>query len=172
MQLQAPGAPLAAAADAARDRGAGPAAASADVNAAQPDGMTALHWAALNGDTTLVDLLVAARAKVDPVTRLGEYTPLHLAAERGHGAIVTRLLAAGSHAVAVTTTGVQAIHFAADAGSVESVRALIDKGVDVNVKDATHGRMPIRGLSTTDAMTLLIRAAPTSRPPPPDRLRR
>lgn len=131
----------------------------ADVNAAQPDGMTALHWAALNGHAKLVDVLVAAKAKVDPVTRLGDYTPLHLAAERGHGAVVTRLLAAGSNAAAVTTTGVQAIHFAADAGSVESVRALLDKGVDVNVKDATHGRTPLifaASKNRIDAMKLLI----------------
>jgi ankyrin repeat protein len=131
----------------------------ADVNAAQPDGMTALHWAALNGDAKLVDVLVAAKAKVDPVTRLGEYTPLHLAAERGHGAVVTRLLTAGSNATAVTTTGVQPIHFAADAGSVESVRALLDKGVDVNVKDATHGRTALifaASKSRIDAMKLLI----------------
>src|ERR1039457_4281459 len=55
-----------------------------DVNAAQADGMTALHWSALNGDVNTVAALLAAKANVDPVTRLGDYTPLHLAAERGH----------------------------------------------------------------------------------------
>jgi ankyrin repeat protein len=130
-----------------------------DVNAAQADGMTALHWSALNGDLNTVTALLAARAKVDPVTRLGDYTPLHLAAERGCGAVVARLLAAGSNAAAVTTTGVQAIHLAADAGSVEAVRALLDKGADVNVKDATHGRTPLifaASKNRIDAMKLLI----------------
>ncbi len=116
----------------------------ADVNAAQADGMTALHWAALNGDANLVGVLLAAKAKVDPLTRLGDYTPLHLAAERGNGAVVTRLLAAGSKAAtAFTTTGVQPIHLAADAGSAEAIGALLDEGVDVNVKDMTHGRTPL-----------------------------
>ena len=32
----------------------------ADVNAAQGDGMTALHWAASNGDATLTQMLLAA----------------------------------------------------------------------------------------------------------------
>jgi ankyrin repeat protein len=130
-----------------------------DVNAAQADGMTALHWSALHGDLTTVNALLAAKAKVDPVTRLGDYTPLHLAAGRGHGAIVTRLLAAGGNAAAVTTTGVQAIHLAADAGGVEAVRALLDKGADVNVKDATHGRTPLMFATSKrriDAMKVLI----------------
>jgi len=116
----------------------------ADVNAAQADGMTALHWAALNGDANLVGVLLAAKAKLDPLTRLGDYTPLHLAAERGQGSVVARLLAAGSKAAtSFTTTGVQPIHLAAEAGSVEAVAALLDKGADVNVKDATHGRTPL-----------------------------
>lgn len=130
-----------------------------DVNAAQADGMTALHWAALNGDANLVGALLTAKAKVDPVTRLGDYTPLHLAAERGHAAVVTRLLAAGSKPTAFTTTGVQPIHLAADAGSVESLSALLDKGADVNVKDTTHGRTPLifaASKDRVDAIKLLI----------------
>ena len=114
----------------------------ADLNAAQADGMTALHWAALNGNSNLVGVLLTAKAAVEPKTRLGDYTPLHLAAERGHGDVVARLLAAGSKPAAATTTGVQAIHMAADAGSVDAIKALLDKGADVNAKDTTHGRTP------------------------------
>ena len=43
----------------------------ADVNAAQGDGMTALHWAALNGDLKITDVLLVAGATVEPLTRLG-----------------------------------------------------------------------------------------------------
>lgn len=130
-----------------------------DVNAPQADGMTALHWAALNGDANLVGVLLTAKAKVDPLTRLGDYTPLHLAAERGHATVVTRLLTAGGKATAMTSTGVQPIHLAADAGSVEAVRALLDKGADVNVKDATHGRTPLifaASKNRVEAIKLLI----------------
>ena len=112
----------------------------ADVNAPQGDGMTALHWTALNGDVATMNVLLDAKAAVEPVTRVGSYTPLHLASSRGHGAAVARLLDAGSKATAVTATGVQALHFAAQAGSADAVRALLDRGVAVDVRDETHGR--------------------------------
>jgi len=115
----------------------------ADVNAAQGDGMTALHWAALNGDAKIADVLLNAGAITEATTRIGKYTPLHLASSRGHGAIVARLLGAGSNAKAKTETGVQPIHLAAQAGSAEAIRALLDRGADVNARDETHGRTPL-----------------------------
>ena len=57
-----------------------------DVNAAQGDGMTALHWAAINGDADLAATLLAAGANVRATTRLGGYTALHLAAQAGETA--------------------------------------------------------------------------------------
>jgi len=114
-----------------------------DVNAAQADGMTALHWAALNGDMTSLNLLLAAKVKLEPLTRLGSYTPLHLASSRGNAAAVARLLEAGSKPGAVTATGVQPLHLAAQAGNAEAVKALLDRGADVNARDTTHGRTPL-----------------------------
>ena len=51
----------------------------ADVNGAQGDGMSALHWAAERGDAELADMLIYAGANIGAVTRIGQYTPLHLA---------------------------------------------------------------------------------------------
>src|SRR5579864_3484979 len=115
----------------------------ADVNAAQGDGMTALHWAALNGDLKTTNLLLAAKAKTDVVTRLGGYTPLHLASSRGEAAVVGRLLEAGSPVAAVTETGVQAIHLAAQAGSPEALQFLLDHGADINARDGVYRRTPL-----------------------------
>ena len=56
----------------------------ADVNAAAPDGTTALHWAAHWSDREAARLLVRAGADVDAVNRYGA-TPLWLAAERAAG---------------------------------------------------------------------------------------
>jgi len=53
----------------------------ADVNAAEGDGTTALHWAARSGDGELVQMLVSAGANVRATTRLGAYTPLMMAAQ-------------------------------------------------------------------------------------------
>src|SRR4051812_11007290 len=45
--------------------------AGVDVNAAQVDGTTALHWAAYNDDSETAALLVKARANVNAVNRYG-----------------------------------------------------------------------------------------------------
>ena len=112
----------------------------ADVNAAQADGMTALHWAALNGDLATIDLLLLAGATRESLTRVGAYTPLHLASQRGHAGAVAKLLDAGARAQPFTATGVQALHLAAQAGNVEAVKALLDHGADIDAQDKTHGR--------------------------------
>ena len=131
----------------------------ADVNAAQADGMTALHWAALNGDVKMLDILLVAGATTESLTRVGAYTPLHLAASRGHAPAVARLLEAGSKPKALTGTGAQAIHLAAQSGSADAVRFLIDKGADPNVRDNTHGRTPLvfaASQNRIEAMRMLI----------------
>ena len=55
----------------------------ADVNAAQGDGMTALHWAVRHGDIELGRTIVYAGGDVHAGTRIGRYTPLHMAARSG-----------------------------------------------------------------------------------------
>ena len=112
----------------------------ADVNAAQADGMTALHWAALNGDLATIDLLLLAGATRESLTRVGAYTPLHLASQRGHAGAVAKLLDAGAKVQPFTATGVQALHLAAQAGDVAAVKALLDHGADIDAQDKTHGR--------------------------------
>ena len=71
----------------------------ADVNAAQGDGMTALHWAAHARRRRAGAACCCAPAPTSrATTRIGGYTPLHLAARHGHGAVVEALLAAGADA--------------------------------------------------------------------------
>src|SRR5438045_1221276 len=52
-----------------------------DVNVPQGDGMTALHWAADHGDSAMAAMLIKAHANVKVTTRIGGYTPLHIAAK-------------------------------------------------------------------------------------------
>ena len=115
----------------------------ADVNAAQGDGMSALHWAGLGGQTEMVQVLLYAGANTEAITRLGAYTPLHLAARNGHGDVVRALLEGGADATAVATTGVTPLHFAAAAGSVEGTRALVEHGADVDAVEAAKGQTPL-----------------------------
>ena len=55
----------------------------ADVNEPQPDGMTALHWAADRNDEGVAKLLLDAGGDVTARTRIGEYTPLLVASAAG-----------------------------------------------------------------------------------------
>jgi ankyrin repeat protein len=131
----------------------------ADVNAAQGDGMTALHWTALSGDLKTMEVLLYAGAATEVLTRVGAYTPLHLASSRGQAAAVARLLAAGSRVGPFTTTGVQPLHLAAQAGNADAVKALLDRGADINAKDRTHGRTPVvfaTSQNRLDALKVLI----------------
>ena len=64
-----------------------------DVNAAEADGSTALHWASYRDDLESADLLIRAGAKVNAATDLG-VTPLWPASENGSSAMVEE--AAGS----------------------------------------------------------------------------
>ncbi|MBI4522092.1 MAG: ankyrin repeat domain-containing protein [Gemmatimonadetes bacterium] len=115
----------------------------ADVNAAQGDGMTALHWAAENGDVEMANMLIYAGANLEAVTRMGEYTPLHVASEAGNAGIVKALLEAGADVHASTSVGSTPLHFAAMAGSAEAVVALLDHGADVNAREFAWGQTPL-----------------------------
>ncbi|MEO8680360.1 MAG: ankyrin repeat domain-containing protein, partial [Vicinamibacterales bacterium] len=131
----------------------------ADVNAAQGDGMTALHWAAMQGDQDLVQMLLSAGANVRATTRLGGYTALHLATQGGHAQVAAALLTAGSNPNLATSTGATPTMLAAKAGSADTVTRLIEVGADVNAKDTIYGQtalMVAAGLDRDDVVRLLL----------------
>lgn len=131
----------------------------ADVDAAQGDGMTALHWAARHGSVGMTEVLLAAGAELEPTTRLGAYTPLHMAAELGRHQVVDRLLGAGANPQAITTTGVTPLHFAAEAGSVESIESLVAAGAELDARDDAAQRTPLMfaaGRGRTEAVAALL----------------
>jgi uncharacterized protein len=116
---------------------------AADVNAAQGDGMTALHWAAMNGDIDLAQMLIVAGANVRATTRLGSYTPLYLASQQGHGAVIQALVKGGADVKAGTPNGTTPLMVAAASGEVDAVRALLDAGADVNAADGVRAQTPV-----------------------------
>jgi ankyrin repeat protein len=109
-----------------------------DVNAAQGDGMTALHWAASGNDVELIDMLIHAGANLRAATRINGYTPLFFAARSGHAAAVKTLLAGGADPKAASVTGSTPLMLAAASGSVETVSALLDAGADINGKESAR----------------------------------
>jgi ankyrin repeat protein len=137
-----------------------------NVNAAQGDGMTALHWAAERGDSVMTIMLLRAHANVKAVTRIGNYTPLHIASKSGSGAVVRALLKAGSDPNVATTSGATALHFAAASGNVDAVNALLDKKADPNARESEWGQTPLIFAAAEDRAdvirTLLKRGADAS----------
>jgi len=106
----------------------------ADVNAAQADGMTALHWAVNNDDAELAGLLVRSRANVNATNRYG-VPPLSTACTNGNAALVRLLLDAGANANASLPGGETVLMTAARVGSLEAVKALLARGANPNAQE-------------------------------------
>ena len=115
----------------------------ADVNTAQNDGMTALHWAATRNDAEIARTLLYAGATVRATTRLGGYTALHLASRAGSAEVAGQILEAGADPNVYTTTGVSALHFAADADAPGVVALLAAHGAEVDARDTFSERTPL-----------------------------
>lgn len=116
----------------------------ADLDAAQGDGMTALHWAAEQGRADMARRLIESGADVAVTTRLGHYTPLHIASRVAESEVVLALLEAGADPDARTSTGGStALHFAAGASSSAAVAALLEHGADVNARENQWGQTPL-----------------------------
>jgi uncharacterized protein len=111
----------------------------ADVNAAQVDGLTALHWAAYQDDLDLARELIRAGAHVKAVNRYG-VTPLSLACTNGNGAMVELFIKAGSDVHATLPGGETSLMTAARTGSLGAVKALINAGAKVDAKDDRRGQ--------------------------------
>jgi ankyrin repeat protein len=109
----------------------------ADVNLAQPDGATALHWAAYWNDVDTADRLIRAGANVNAANDLG-ITPLFLASANEDATLVMKLLKSGANPNAAAMSGESPLMTAARAGTREAVKALLAHGADVNAREASH----------------------------------
>jgi ankyrin repeat protein len=131
----------------------------ADVNAAQPDGTTALHWAAHWNDLDAVNALLRAGAKVNARNRYGA-TPLSESVVTGNAAIVEALLNAGASAKTLTTEdGETVLMTAARAGNIQAVKMLLDRGADVNARENYKGQTALMWAAAerhTEVVKLLL----------------
>ena len=111
----------------------------ADVNAAEPDGTTALHWAAQRSDLESVELLIKAGADVKATNRYG-VSPLLAACEAGNAAIVEKLLIAGADPNSALPEGETALMTASRTGKLDAVKMLLARGADANAKEQWKGQ--------------------------------
>src|SRR6266566_498476 len=96
---------------------------AADVNAAQGDGMTALHWAAMKNDAELAQTLLFAGANIKAATRIGAYTPIVLAAREINAKEPVR--------------GLTAVMFAAASDRAPVIELLARRGADIKATTST-----------------------------------
>lgn len=107
----------------------------ADIELAQQyqPGGTALLAAVLHNQIEVVKMLISSGAEVDAGTWFDD-SPLHLAAENGHGELATILLEA--EAIVDITRGGNgsALCVAAMRGHAEVVKTLLDAGADITIR--------------------------------------
>ena len=133
-----------------------------NVNAIEPDGATALHWAARTNDLQTAETLIRVGANVRAANRYG-VTPLHLACTSGNPAMVEMLLKAGADPNSVLSEGETPLMTAARSGSVDAVNVLLARGADVNRKETWRGQTALMWAAAeghTDVIrTLLVHGA-------------
>lgn len=109
-----------------------------DVNAAQADGATAIHWAAYRQDLETANLLLRAGAVVKVANRDGA-TPLSLASTNGDAAMIAALIKAGADPNEQLPTGKTNLMLAARTGNADAIRVLLDAGADINARESLRG---------------------------------
>ena len=113
-----------------------------DVNSAQPDGATALAWAAHWDDLETTELLIDGGADLNAANDYG-VTPLSLACSNRNPAMVTKLLQAGADPNAALWTGETPLMTAGRTGNIEVVELLLAHGADVNTQEPRRNQTPL-----------------------------
>ncbi|MBL9135196.1 MAG: ankyrin repeat domain-containing protein [Verrucomicrobiales bacterium] len=108
--------------------------ASTELNASQPDGMTALHWAVYHDDSALTRRLIKAGADVAATNRYG-VAALSIACQNGGTELVELLLAAGADPNTSQRGGETALMTAARTGKAGPVQALLKRGARVDAEE-------------------------------------
>ena len=107
-----------------------------DINdAADTDGMTALHFAAQNGNIAIVQFLIENGADIKAQDTVFSRTALHFAAENGNLETVKYLVEHGADIQDRDNFGATAFHYAAKNNRLDIVKYLVSKKMDYMAKD-------------------------------------
>ncbi len=161
---------------------------TADVNAAEADGSTALLWAANLNDTDLALRLLKAGANPKVRNQLGD-TPLGEAAFNSNTPLIKALLDAGADPNVAEADGQTPLMVVARTADVDGAKLLLDKGANPNVRESQRGQTALMwaaassqgpmmrlllehgaevdAASNTDLMTPLVSGEPRAQPRPP-----
>lgn len=130
-----------------------------DVNAAEADGTTPLHWAVYQNDADLVDRLIEAGARVNVMNDYGS-APLAEAAATGNTVIIEKLLKAGADPESPNADGQTALMVVARTSNLAAANALLKKKANVNAVEKWHGQTALMWATAEkqpDMVKLLIK---------------
>ncbi|MFC1652086.1 ankyrin repeat domain-containing protein [Planctomycetota bacterium] len=121
---------------------------------------TALHRAAIRGNSDIAELLLVKGSNVNAKDSSGT-TSLHYVSERGHEDLVRLLISKGANVNSRDGRGRAPLHLAVGGGRKGVVGLLIASGADLNAKN-TRGRTPLdlaRRRGNTEIAEILTKAA-------------
>ena len=118
--------------------------AKVDINALDTEGLSSLHWAAIEGNIEVTKLLISEGANIEIKGTIFKSSPLLFACQNGRTKIVQILLENGADINVKGSEGSKssAIHFATQSGKTEIVEILMQKGLDINCKN-DNGETPL-----------------------------
>jgi ankyrin repeat protein len=131
-----------------------------DVNGAQGDGVTALHWAVHVDDREIVQALLGGGAKVNVADDTG-VTPLYLACLNRDVDVVKLLLKASADPNAALLNGETPLMNCARTGNAEAVKVLLAAGARINDKEKGHDQTALMwaaAQSQSEAVHVLLEA--------------
>ena len=132
----------------------------ADVHATQPDGATALHWAAHWDSVDLAQGLLQAGAPINAANEFG-VTPLSVACRNGSAPMVDTLLSGGADARNAQPSGETALMTCARTGSTKAVEQLLAGGAEPNAAEVSSGQTALMWAAAaghTDTVRKLVEA--------------
>ena len=109
----------------------------ADLYAKGANEITALHIAAMSGNSRMVSFLIERGSDIDAAADNG-ITPLGVAAEEGHGMVVSILLDRGANVEAGNDEKQRPLHFAARWGYLDVAEILLEHGAEPAPEDANR----------------------------------
>ncbi|EGD72125.1 hypothetical protein PTSG_11551 [Salpingoeca rosetta] len=126
------------------------------VDTPDEEGITCLHWCAINNRLECIQYLLDEGANVDPVGGELQATPLHWAIRQGHMRVVVLLVKGGANTAFKDAQGYNPLHVASQFGFMNIAAYLVARGADVNAKD-NNGRTPLIWAATKAFSSDLIR---------------
>lgn len=128
-----------------------------DLNQGDDHRFSLLHWAAKEGRTSIVEMLIARGARIN-ATNMGDDTALHLAAAHGHLEVVQLLLHNKANINAINEHGNTPLHYACFWGYDQVAELMVNNGAFVAVANK-FGDCPLEKAKPQTAHMLQDRAA-------------